>query len=61
MIPMMCLCSMWRDDDGATSIEYAFLAALIAVAMIAGVTAVGTTLAGTFGDVRAEMIAAAGP
>jgi pilus assembly protein Flp/PilA len=57
---MTSLCSLWRGDDGATSIEYAFLAALISVAIIAGALAVGTTLAGTFGDVRSQMLLAAG-
>jgi pilus assembly protein Flp/PilA len=57
----MSLCSLWRDDDGATSIEYAFLASLVALAILAGAMAVGTTLASTFGDVRTEMILASSP
>jgi len=36
------------DEEGATAIEYGLIAALIAVAIIAGVRAVGTTLSGTF-------------
>jgi pilus assembly protein Flp/PilA len=37
-----------RDESGATAIEYGLIAALIAVAIIAGATAVGTSLGTTF-------------
>ncbi len=37
-----------RDDSGATAIEYGLIAALIAVVIITGVTAVGTKLSATF-------------
>ncbi len=37
-----------RDIRGATAVEYGLLAALIAVAIISGITAVGTKLSGTF-------------
>ncbi|HEY1505425.1 MAG TPA: Flp family type IVb pilin [Stellaceae bacterium] len=37
-----------RDESGATAIEYGLIAALIAVAIIAGATAVGTNLGTTF-------------
>ncbi|MDO8692713.1 MAG: Flp family type IVb pilin [Sheuella sp.] len=37
-----------RRQDGVTAIEYALLAALIAVVIIAGVTLLGTTLDGFF-------------
>ena len=37
-----------RDEEGVTAIEYGLIAALIAVAIIAAVTVVGTTLAATF-------------
>jgi pilus assembly protein Flp/PilA len=40
-----------RDESGATAIEYGLIAALIAVVIITGVTAVGTTLNTTFGKV----------
>lgn len=36
------------DRGGATAIEYAMIASLIAMAVIAGVTTIGTTLSGTF-------------
>jgi pilus assembly protein Flp/PilA len=37
-----------RDEKGATAIEYGLIAALIAVVIITGVTAVGTNLSTTF-------------
>ena len=37
-----------RDKSGATAIEYGLIAALIAVVIITGVTAVGTKLSTTF-------------
>ncbi len=37
-----------RDEAGATAIEYGLIAALIAVVIITGVTAVGTQLSTTF-------------
>ena len=33
--------SLWKDEDGATAIEYGLLAALISVAIIVTVTALG--------------------
>ncbi len=38
----------WHDESGATAIEYGLIAALIAVVIITGVTAVGTKLSSTF-------------
>ena len=37
-----------NDESGATAIEYGLIAALIAVVIIGGVSAVGTKLSGTF-------------
>ena len=37
-----------REEDGVTAIEYGLIAALIAVVIIAGVTAVGTSLNSKF-------------
>ncbi|MCO5398532.1 Flp family type IVb pilin [Ralstonia soli] len=36
------------DEQGVTAIEYGLLAALIALAIIAAATAVGTSLSGLF-------------
>ncbi len=38
----------FREEDGVTAIEYGLIAALIAVAIIAGTTLVGTNLNATF-------------
>ena len=40
-----------KDEDGATAIEYGLIAALIAVAIITAVTALGTNLSSTFNNV----------
>lgn len=40
-----------RDEDGATAIEYGLIAALIAVAIIAAVQAVGTSVSETFSSI----------
>ena len=45
------LCSLLRDKNGATAIEYGLIAALISVAIITAVTAVGTNLTTTFSNV----------
>ncbi|MBI5278017.1 MAG: Flp family type IVb pilin [Burkholderiales bacterium] len=37
-----------RDESGATAIEYGLIAALIAVAIIAAATTLGTRLSGLF-------------
>ena len=43
------------DDQGATAIEYGLLAAGIAVAIIATVTALGTNLNTTFSSVSSAI------
>jgi pilus assembly protein Flp/PilA len=45
------LTNLIRDESGVTAIEYALIAALIAVAAIAAFTAVGTNLSNTFSKV----------
>jgi len=44
-----------KNEDGATAIEYGLIAALIGVAIILAVTAVGDGLNTTFGEVAAEL------
>lgn len=44
-----------RDEQGATAIEYGLIAALIAVAAITAMSALGTTLTGTFTNVSDKM------
>ena len=47
--------SFARDESGATAIEYGLIAALIAVVIIGGVTALGTNIEAVFQDVAAEI------
>jgi pilus assembly protein Flp/PilA len=44
-----------RDDRGATAIECGLIAALIAVAIIATVTTLGTNLTSTFNSVSTSL------
>ncbi|HYC25436.1 MAG TPA: Flp family type IVb pilin [Roseiarcus sp.] len=44
-----------KDNSGATAIEYGLIASLIAVAIIAAVTTVGTKLTNTFGEVAGNL------
>jgi pilus assembly protein Flp/PilA len=44
-----------HDDRGATAIEYGLIAALISVAIITAVTAVGTSLTATFNTVAGDL------
>jgi pilus assembly protein Flp/PilA len=44
-----------RDESGATAIEYGLIAALIAVVIITGVTAVGTKLSTTFQNLSSNL------
>ncbi len=47
-----------KDESGATAIEYGLIAALIAVALIAGATAIGDSLDGKFKLVAGELATA---
>ena len=40
-----------KDNSGATAIEYGLIAALISVAAIGALSAIGTNLSSTFNDV----------
>ncbi len=42
---------LWKDEGGATAIEYGLIAALIAVIIIAAITLVGTDLSNMFNQV----------
>lgn len=43
-------------DEGATAVEYGLMVALIAVAIIAAVTLIGTNLNSTFNNVAAAVL-----
>jgi pilus assembly protein Flp/PilA len=52
---MKTLIKFLKDEDGATAIEYGLIAALIAVAIITAVGAVGSDLATTFSRVASAI------
>ncbi len=52
---MTLIKTLVRDEQGATAIEYGLIAALIAVAAITAMTNLGSTLNGTFNNVRSKM------
>jgi pilus assembly protein Flp/PilA len=46
---------LFRDESGATAIEYGLIAALIAVAIIGAATTVGTNLGNTFTTIGGKL------
>ena len=46
--PGACLKRLWQDETGQDLIEYALVAALLALAAIASIRTLGTKVAGTF-------------
>lgn len=44
-----------KNDEGATAIEYALIAALISVAAILAMQALGTSLSGMFGGIATSL------
>ena len=52
---MNIISRFFRDESGATAIEYGLIAALIAVVIITGVTAVGTSLSTTFTNLSTKL------
>ncbi|HLZ82733.1 MAG TPA: Flp family type IVb pilin [Caulobacteraceae bacterium] len=55
---MTFLRSLTDNRDGATAIEYGLIAGLIAVAIIAAITLVGTDLSGLFTGIAGQVAAA---
>lgn len=49
------LVKFFKNESGATAIEYGLIAALIAVAIIGAVSAVGDSVASIFTDVSSEI------
>jgi len=49
------LVRLFKNEDGATAIEYGLIAALIAVAAVATMSTVGTNLKGVFGSVASSL------
>ncbi|MDE1902950.1 MAG: Flp family type IVb pilin [Alphaproteobacteria bacterium] len=52
---MKTLTKLFRDDAGATAIEYGLIAALIAVVIVTAVTTVGGKLSNTFNSVATSL------
>ena len=51
----MFFSNLLKDGSGVTAIEYALIAALIAVAAIAAFTLVGSSLSSTFSAVASQL------
>ena len=45
------LIKFWKDEEGATAIEYALIAGLIAVVIIGALTVLGESVDGLFRDI----------
>lgn len=52
---MNAIMNFVRDEDGAALIEYGLIAALVAVAAIAGLTTVGNQLSGMFNSIGSTL------
>ena len=48
---MRTLTNLFKNDSGVTAIEYALIAALVAVAAIAAFSLLGTSLSGEFSKI----------
>jgi pilus assembly protein Flp/PilA len=46
---------LWKNEDGATAIEYGLIAALIAVAAISAMQLVGSSLTATFNNIASKL------
>jgi pilus assembly protein Flp/PilA len=49
------LIRFFKDEEGATAVEYGIMVALIAIVIIAAVTLLGENLSKTFSSVASEM------
>jgi pilus assembly protein Flp/PilA len=52
---LMTLKTLVQDESGVTAIEYGLIAALIAVAIVAILATVGTSLSTTFATVSSKL------
>jgi pilus assembly protein Flp/PilA len=48
---LSAVCAFWRNEDGATAIEYGLLVALIALVLIGAVSAVYTAIVNNFNTI----------
>lgn len=49
------LMKLWKDEEAPTAVEYGIMVALIAVAIIITVTALGGRLSALFGEVTSAL------
>jgi pilus assembly protein Flp/PilA len=54
---MKTMIRMFKEENGATAIEYGLIAALISVAAIGAMKTLGTNLSATFGSVSGNLTA----
>ena len=52
---MTLMKNFFKNEDGATAIEYGLIAALIAVVIIAAVRGIGTSLNTTFENINGNL------
>lgn len=52
---MKMIKKLFKNEEGATAIEYGLIAALIAVAAIAAMSSLGNNLSSTFNEVSTEL------
>ncbi len=52
---MQAIRKLWRDEEGATAVEYGLIVALIAVVIIVAVRLVGTNLLAIFNNIAAAL------
>ena len=52
---MTLMKNFFKNEDGATAIEYGLIAALIAVVIIAAVRGIGTSLNTTFENINSNL------
>ncbi|HET7191644.1 MAG TPA: Flp family type IVb pilin [Pseudolabrys sp.] len=52
---MSRLFAFWRDESGATAIEYALIAGSISIVILAAVSTVGTSLNNTFTSIGTSL------
>ena len=52
---MKTMIRLFKDEEGATAIEYGLIAALVSIAAIGAMTALGTQLSATFTTVSTAL------
>ena len=52
---MKAIRNFWKDEAGASAVEYGLLVALIAAVIIVAITALGTKLSSKFSDVATSV------